>query len=384
MGAQLVFRRGAPPNATYTFKHALVQEAVYATLLRERRRALHRCVLEELEHQSPETVAAEPQLMAQHCAEAGLNEKAVVYWLKAGQQALARSAMTEAVAQLQKGLDALSKLPDSPWHRQQELDLRLALRPALAFTKGYSAPDLGETLARARALAEQIDRPEYLVPLILAQCMFHFARAEHKQALSLAEQVEKIGEARNDVEAQLRGRLMQGQARLWLGEFVAARMVLEQAHGLSDPAHRAVKAGMSGDPYAAMLAHLGVTLAYMGYFDQARSRLNEALSEARRFMHAQTLAVVLTFATWIEWITRSPEMQRHAEELTALSTEHGFPLFLGAAMVFRGSSLTVLGSAEEGVSAHDLLDQRFDFLLGLGVDARTKVDSFEIPPGDQR
>ena len=100
-----------------------------------------------------------------------------------------------------------------------------------------------------------------------------------------------------------------------------------------------------------MLANLAVTLAYLGYIDQARSRLNEALSEARRLRHAHTLADVLTFASWIEWITRSPEMQRHAEELLALSTEHGFPLFLGWATAFRGSSLTALGQAQEGLHA---------------------------------
>ena len=185
-----------------------------------------------LEDRFPEIVLAQPALLAQHCAEAGLAEKAVVYWLKAGQQALARSAMTEAVAQLRKGLDVLAGLPDGPWRRQQELDLQIALGPALAATKGYAAADVGETLARARALAEQIDRPEYLVPLIFGQWAFHFVRSEHRLALSLAEQLEKIGEARNDVAAQLLGRRVHGLTRFFLGEFVAARALLERCHGL--------------------------------------------------------------------------------------------------------------------------------------------------------
>jgi class 3 adenylate cyclase/predicted ATPase len=348
--AELIFRRGTPPDAEYTFKHALVQDAAYGTLLRSRRQQIHTRIAATLEDQFSEIVVTQPALLAQHCAEAGLMEKAVAYWLKAGQRALARSAMTEAVAQLRKGLVLLSGLPDGPWRRQQELDLQIALRPALAATKGFSAADVGETIARARALAEQIDRPEYLVPLIWGQWVFHWARSEHKLALSLAEQIEKIGEARNDVAAQLLGHRANGQTRLWLGEFVAARALLEQCHGLGDPAHRAAGAGLSEDPYAVALTQLAVTLAYLGYFDQARSRLNEALSEARRLRQAQTLAAVLSGANRIGALTRSPEMQRNAEELLALSTEHGFPLYLGLATAFHGSSLTALGQAQEGLT----------------------------------
>jgi predicted ATPase len=274
-----------------------------------------------------------------------------VYWLKAGQQALARSAMTEAIAQLHKGLDLLATLPDGPWRQQQELDLQIALGSALMRTKGYSAPDVAETVGRARALAEQFDRSEYLVPLIYGQWRFHLVRSEHKVALSLAEQVEKIGEARNDVAARLLGRRANGTTRLWLGEFVSARALLERCHGLADPAHRGVGAGLTeDDPYAGMLAQLAATLAHLGYRDQARLRLNEAFLEARRLRHAQTLAVVLFFANWIESITCSPELQQRAEELLDLSIEHGFPLFLGYATVFRGKSLTACGRAQEGLT----------------------------------
>ncbi len=348
--AELIFRRGTPPDAEYTFKHALVQDAAYGTLLRSRCQQLHHRIVATLEDKFPEIVAAQPALLARHCAEAALAEKAVVYWLKAGQQALARSAMTEAVAQLRKGLDALAALPDGPGRQQHELDLQLALGPALTATKGYSAPEVGGTIARARALAEQVDRPEYLVPLLYGQCSFHFVRGELKLVLSLAEQLEKIGAARNDVAAQLLGRRGQGQTRCVLGDFVAARALLEQCHGLGDPAHRTIGGGLPEDPYAHMLVYLASTLAYLGYIDQARSRLNEALSEARRLNHAFTLALVLFFATGIAWITRSPEMQGHAEEALALSTEHGFPLFSGHATAHRGASLTALGQGQEGLS----------------------------------
>jgi predicted ATPase len=137
VSAELIYRRGTPPDAEYTFKHALVQDAAYGTMLRSRRQQLHARIAATLEDQFPEIMAAQPALLAQHCAEAVLVEKALGYWLKAGQQSLARSAMTEAVAQLQKGLALLSGLPNDPWRQQQELDLQTALGPALSATKGW-------------------------------------------------------------------------------------------------------------------------------------------------------------------------------------------------------------------------------------------------------
>jgi class 3 adenylate cyclase/tetratricopeptide (TPR) repeat protein len=347
--AELIFRRGTPPDAEYTFKHALVQDAAYSTLLRSRRQQLHARIAATLEDQFSEIVAAQPALLARHYAEAGLAENAVIYWLKAAQRALARSAMTEGVAHLRKGLDELAILPDGPSRRQQELDLQITLGPVLAGTKGWSAPEVGQAFARARALAEQINRPEYLAGLIMGQWAFHLVRSEHKLALSLAGQLKKIGEARNDIRAQLLGCRADGEARFYLGEFVATRVLLDQCHGLADPAHRVVGVGRPADHYALMLAHLGVTLAFLGLIDQARSRLNEAFSEARRLRYAHTLAEVLLNASCIESITRSHEMQWHVEELVAVSTEHDLPYYLGYATVYRGTWLTVLGQAQEGL-----------------------------------
>ena len=346
----LLLVRGTPPQSTYIFKHALVQDAAYGTLLHSRRRQLHASIAATLEDRFPEIVLAQPALLARHCAAAELAEQAVVYWLTAGKQALAHSAMTEAVAQLRKGLDVLAGLPDGLWRRQQELELQIGLGTALAATKGYAADEAGATLARARVLAEQLDRREYLGPLIVGQWIFHFARSEHRLALSLAEEIEKIGEAQNDVAVQSQGRDFHGLACCFLGDFVAARALLERCHGLSDPAHRVVRAEMATDPYAVMLTHLAVTLAYLGLIARARSRMNEALSEARRLGHAHTLAHILSWACWLDLLTRSPEVQRHTEELLALSTEHGFSFWLARATGFRGRLLTALGQAQEGLA----------------------------------
>ena len=370
VNAGLLFIRGIPPHSSYIFKHALVQDTAYGTLLRSRRQRLHNRIAAMLEDRFPEIVLAQPALLAQHCTAAGLAEKAVGYWLKAGQRALARPAMTEAVAQLRKGLDVLAGLPDGPRRRQQELDLQIALGSALAATKGIAADDVGATIARARALAEQLDRPQYLVPLIFGQWRFRSVRSEHRLALSHAEELEKTGLARNEGAAQLLGHRAHGQTCCYLGEFVAAEARLKQCLAISDPVYRAIGGGLSDDPYATMLANLGVTLAYLGYIDQARSRLEEAFSETRRLKHAITLATVLLWAIWTESIIGSSEMEGHVEELLALSTERGFSFHLAYATGNHGRCLMARGQAQEGLA---LLTRGLATVRATGAVAATPI-----------
>jgi hypothetical protein len=349
-GTELIYRRGTPPDADYIFKHALVQEAAYGTLLRSRRRQIHGRITTVIEERFPRIVLAQPALFARHCAEGGLAEKSVGYWLKAGQQELARSAIAEAVTLLRNGLDAVSHLPEGLRRQELELDLQLALGPALAATKGHSAGDVGVSFARANALAEQMHRPEYAVPVIISKWSVHLGRSEHMLALSLAEQVEEIGQRMNHLGTQLQGRRMQGLTRSLLGQFVAACAILERCHDLRSTANRGVRGGMSGDPYALMLAHLAVTLAHLGHIDQARARRDEALFEARRLRHAVTLASVLNHVNWMESVTLSPELGSPATELLSLSDEHGFPFHSVRGIAYRGQSLITAGRAQEGAA----------------------------------
>ena len=352
VSAELIFRRGTAPDAEYTFKHALVQDAAYSTLLRNRRQQIHARIASTLEAQFPELVAAEPQLVAQHCSEAGLNEKGAGYWLKAGQRAVARSSMPEAVAQINKGLGLLDSMAPSPARQQQELDLRIALGPALIATRGYSSAEVGEAFALASNLAEQLDRPDYLVPLLYGQWAYHLVRSEHRLALPSAERIEEIGKARSTAAALLHGRLYRGIVHLFLGELDIARTLFEQCHDLGEPAHRKASLAITAeDGYSIMLAYLAVTLAHLGYFDQARSRANQALVEARGLQHTYTLAFCLGFPCWIAWVANQPhEVRRHADEEFDLANEHGFPWPLAIATVMQGWSTVALGYPRDGLS----------------------------------
>jgi DNA-binding SARP family transcriptional activator/class 3 adenylate cyclase/tetratricopeptide (TPR) repeat protein len=344
VSAELIFRRGVAPDAEYTFKHALVQDVARGTLLRNRREQIHARIVATLETQFPEIVSAQPQVVAQHCAEANFDEKAVGYWLKAGQQAVARSAMMEAVAQLQNGLNLLANLPQDPQRQRQELDLRIALGQAQMATKGLGAAEVGETFGRARVLAEQLARPDELIAVLNGQWIFHLMRAEHGLALSLAQQTEQIAET--SPAARFLGPYNQGVSRFLLGEFVTAHALFERCL-LNVPEDSVWPAA----PAAVTHVYLAQSLACLGYIDQAQVQTNQALAEAYRLQHAHALAHVLTLACYAEWFAGWPhDAHRHAEEVAALASEHGFPLFSSWGMIHRGWSLAALGQPQDGIA----------------------------------
>jgi len=379
VSSELVFRRGISPDAEYTFKHALVQDAAYSTLLKGRRRQIHAKIGMILEQRFPDIVTNQPALLAQHFTEAGLIEMAAGYWLKAGQQSVARSVMTEAVAQLQKGLEQLANLPEGTERQKLELELTIAFGSALSASRGYVASEVGETLAKAQTLATQLDRPDYLIPLLAGMHAHHIIRAEHDQALRVAKQMEQIAEGRDDVALSLVAYSHQGFSRFYLGEFVAARGFFERCAALSDSAQRAFFEGITAeDPYATTLAFLAWTLTYMGFIDQARACLSGPLSEARQRKHAYALVQMLNYASRIGRLIGtssyadmdSPAVPIDADQLQldrshpnalgvmgdpratlealTLSDEHGFAYYSANAMVDWGDWLTSFGKANEG------------------------------------
>jgi class 3 adenylate cyclase/predicted ATPase len=350
-GAGLVFRRGMPPNTTYLFKHALVQDAAYASLLRATRKALNQKIAEVLESTFPEVAATQPELIAHHCTEAGLAEKALGYWLKAGQQAMARSAMVEAMGRLQKGLDLIASIPDSIFRRQQELELRIALGKALIATKGYAVPATINTFARARQLCEELNQPPQLVSVLHGQWTNSLMRADLASARRRADELLELGEARNDPIWKLMGCRLNGVTCFPLGEFSAAERFLKRGLELYDPAHRAIYTALTvDDAHVVMQAYLSWVLLYLGHLDQARKQRDEALAEARRLSHAYTLAHALNGFVFTELTIRSFEtaLQR-MDQLAALTEEHAISYYRAMGTIFRGRCLAALGQGQDGI-----------------------------------
>ena len=352
VGAELIYRRGTPPDAEYTFKHALIQDAAYGTLLRDRRRQLHARIVATLEDRFPEIVTAQPALLAHHCTEAGLTEKAVGYWLAGGRQAWGRSAVVEAVALLRRGLALVPALPDGDRHRETEFDMRIALGQALIATRGWAAPEVGEAYARARQLAPTLDRPRALLSALLGQYTYHANAADFQRARQLAAEMEALGETSGDNATQVIACLSYAHTCHNFGEFAAARAYAERGLALYDPASRQFYAGLlPRDMLEGLLVRSALPLACLGHLDQARARADAALTEARRLSHPYTLADALAWNFWTGWCCRTDpkSLLQCADEMNALTVEHQLALYRFASVFFRGWCLSALGHPDDGI-----------------------------------
>ena len=221
--ASLVFRRGVPPHASFVFKHALVQDAAYSTLLRDQRQELHARIARSIEQQFPELVEGEPEILAHHYTQAGLANQAISYLTRAGRRALDRSAMVEAASQLTKALVLISELPQNLERERRELDLQTELGRALMITKGYAAPETGEAYARARRLCEDLGDTATLVRVGYGQYLYHLIRAETAQCHQVANEILSFAEKSGSEEARLLGHRTLGLSLYELGRFPAAR-----------------------------------------------------------------------------------------------------------------------------------------------------------------
>ncbi|TMA51527.1 MAG: hypothetical protein E6J80_13380, partial [Deltaproteobacteria bacterium] len=229
---ELVYQSGLPPQARYLFKHALVQETAYQSLLKSRRQQLHQQVARVLEEQFPQTVEAQPELVAHHYTEAGLLEQAIPYWQQAGQCAAQRSAHTEAVSHFTKGLELLKTLPDTPERVQQELALQITLGASLVRIKGHAAPDVERTYARARALCQQVGDFSQLSRVLTGLWGLYTNLAEHKAAQALGEQLLDLAQQTGNPTALLVAHNALGTTLWWRGELTLAREHLDHVLAL--------------------------------------------------------------------------------------------------------------------------------------------------------
>ena len=350
--AELVVRRGAGPETAYAFKHALVQDAAYASLLKSRRQEFHARLARILEERFPERVEAQPELMARHCTEAALAEKAVEHWRRAGQLASGRSALAEAVGHFGKALELLATLPDTPARAAQELDLLTAQGGALAAARGYSAAETGRVYARARELCRLLGDAGRLHPLLFGEWVFRMVRADHAAAQETGEELLRSGEGDRDGggTARLLGHRAVGISLLWRGNPSAAREHLERVLVLYDPErHRSLASLYVYDPRLPSLAGLCFALFQLGYPEQALARCHEAISEAERLAHPAGLAHILHHACLFEHARRDPAgVRQRAVALVALCAEQGFPYWGAIGAIFQGWVVAEQGRPAEG------------------------------------
>ena len=302
IAAGLLFRQGVPPHAIYLFKHALVQNAAYGTLLREPRRALHARIAETLESQFADIVERQPELLARHCTEAGLIEKAASLWDKAGQRSLERSALVEAVAQLTRALDQIAVLPATPARRREQIKLQVALITPLIHVKGYAAPETKVAIEQARlfiqraeALGEAPDDPLLLFSVLYAFFAANIVGFNGDVVRQLAAQFLVLAEKQGTTTPLLMAHRVMGMSLLYTGDIAEARVHLEQAIALYDPAeHRSLATRFGGqDARAHALSYLSLALWFLGYPEAALADLHRALSDAREIGQAITLMTTL-------------------------------------------------------------------------------------------
>jgi predicted ATPase len=350
VASELVFRRGIPPEATYSFKHALVQDAAYQSLLKSKRQQLHARIAEALEQQFPDTAKTRPELLAHHSAEAGLVEKAVMYWERAARQSAERSAMAEAVAQSRSGLDLLGRLPDNVGRSRKELELQSVLAAALVATVGNAAVETGQAYARASALCEQLGDKTTLVPVLSGLSTHQQTRSEFAAMRQTALDLLRLGEQLSDTASALVGNRSMALCLYHLGRFHPAREHLERVLNIYAPgAHHPLTSIAAFDMRAAALTYLSLSLLILGYPEQARQCSEQSLIWSRSLRHPHTLAFSLHYAAFFHLLgSVGPTADEIIDELSALAAEQRFPVWRAGADIMRGYVLAARGDAAEG------------------------------------
>jgi class 3 adenylate cyclase/predicted ATPase len=358
VGAGLLLRQGRAPNETYVFKHALVRDAAYSTLLREPRRALHGRIAETLERQFPEISESQPELLARHCTDAGQIEKAAMLWGKAGLRSAQRSALVEATEQLRRALDQIAILTPTSDLRRAEIKLQVALITPLLHVSGYAAPETRVAVERARALIEQAEAlgepPED--PVLLFSVLYGFwvanlvafngdvMRELAVQFLALADKQRATG------PLTMAHRLM-GLSLLHTGDVVDGRVHLDRAITLYDPAeHRPLATRFGQDVGAATLCWKSLALWLLGHPEAALADTEQALKVAREIGHSATLMYVLNFSTWTHiHCGNYAAANALIDEFSALKEQAG-SVFWGAwGMMQQGCLLALTGKASDAV-----------------------------------
>jgi len=347
VGAEIVFQRGEPPEATYTFKHALVQEAAYESLLKRTRQQLHGRVVDVLREQFPERVAAEPEVVARHAEAAGRSDDAITSYGRAGERAQARSAHAEAIGQLLKAIVLVEMQPAGADRDVRELSLQLALAGSLVVARGYAHPETEAAYERAAALGAAVEDAARLGMARTGLAICFHQRGEVERGRALAAEMLAAAEARGDRELALVAHGTVATAEHFQGKFASSLAHCERAIALYDPTqHHGHIRVLGNDQGMAAMGFAAWNLSHLGQPDAALARAREAVALARRLDHPFSLALALFFEMSLHWWRRDVAAQRErAADMIALSETQGFPLWLGVGRAYHAAARVVAGDA---------------------------------------
>ena len=354
----MLFRQGVPPHATYLFKHALVQDAAYGTLLREPRRALHARIAEILENQFVEIAESQPELLARHCTEAGLIEKAAGLWGKAGQRSLERSALVEAVEQLTRALAQIAALPPTSALRREQIKLQVALIDPLLHVKGYAAPETKAAAERARllieeaeALAEPLEDSLLLFSVLYGFWVANLVAINGDAMRELAAQFLALADQQRTTAPQMIAHRLMGMSFLHTGEIVEGRAHLDRAIALyNPPEHRQLATRFGHDSGMAILCFRSLALWLLGCPEAALKDTDDALKHAQEIGQAATLMYALTIISFTHFHCGNyTTANAQLDEGLALAEEKGALFWTAWGMMQRGCILAVMGKSSDAV-----------------------------------
>ena len=351
--AGLVFQRGTPPEAAYLFKHALVQDTAYSTLLRGPRRQLHARIAASLEAHFPDRVAREPELLAHHFAEAQQTERAIEHWLKAGERGTERSANLEAIRHMNRGLEALQTLPESPERDRLELAFQLAIGTPLIAVHGYSAPQTGIAYSRARILCERLGEVEPLFATLSGEFIHPFVRGDYQVMRRVTDEARGVSERLSSPVLRLAAHRLAAITAMYHGALGEARSEFEAILRLYDARlHRPQPVHYVHDPQVSALTYLAPVLWMLGFPDQARRSSMAAFECAAELGQANLTAHVHNFAGagLAELLTDVAAVQAHAETIIDLAERHSLGYWRVNGLILRGWAMAQQGDGETGIA----------------------------------
>jgi predicted ATPase len=353
VAAELLHQRGLPPKASYVFKHALIQEAAYESLLRSTRARYHARIAAVLAERFPETVETQPELLAQHYSAAGLAAEAVECWRRAGLLAIQRSANLEAIHHLERALEALEGLPEGPERDPVEIGLLTALGPVLMAARGWSAPEVKRTYERARDLCRRAGDAPQLFTALWGLWLYYMTRGQLQTALELGEQLMGLSERQSDPGLMMQAHHMLGPTLMSVGQLGSARSHFESAIALYDRDQHRSHASLYGghDPCVCCSAFGATAHWILGSPDLALRRAHEAIALARELEQPASVAHAYHFAAMLQHLRREPESARDmAAAGLEIATEHDLGPYQGVLRLTRGWGVARTGLRSEGLA----------------------------------